>query len=135
MVEEVGALYEQPGLPAGPERAPGELSPPGGGFVVLWEDGRALAGGGVKRLDERACEIKRMYVVPDARGRGHRAGGCSRRSRTSRAISATASRGSTPARSSRARSACTSARATSPMPDYNGNPYASFWGEKRLVER
>jgi len=26
--------------------------------------------GGVKRLDERACEIKRMYVAPPVRGRG-----------------------------------------------------------------
>ena len=69
MVDEVGTMYE-PGLPAGPSARPEELSPPGGGFVVLWEDGRAVAGGGVKRLDDDACEIKRMYVVPEARGRG-----------------------------------------------------------------
>ena len=29
-----------------------------------------MACGGVKRLDERACEIKRMFVAPPARGQG-----------------------------------------------------------------
>jgi hypothetical protein len=46
MVDEMGSLYE-PGLARSPI-APEELSPPGGGFVVLWEDSRAVAGGGVK---------------------------------------------------------------------------------------
>src|SRR5215203_4530060 len=44
MVGEMGGLYE-PGLARSP-LAPEQLSPPGGGFVVLSEDGRVLAGGG-----------------------------------------------------------------------------------------
>jgi GNAT superfamily N-acetyltransferase len=70
MVEDVSALYGRIDVPGAPTATPQELSPPGGAFVAVFEDGRPIAGGGVKRLDAQACEIKRMYVVPEARGRG-----------------------------------------------------------------
>lgn len=47
-----------------------EMVPPDGLFLVGFEDGRAIAIGGVRRLADGICEIKRMYVVPDARSRG-----------------------------------------------------------------
>jgi GNAT superfamily N-acetyltransferase len=40
-------------------------------FLVGYEGGAAVACGGFKRLDETTAEIKRMYVVPRVRGRGH----------------------------------------------------------------
>ena len=46
------------------------FEPPDGIFLVIREDGRALACGGVARVDETRGELKRMYVVPEARGRG-----------------------------------------------------------------
>lgn len=46
------------------------MSPPGGVFLVGYEDGRPVAIGGVRRLEDSVGEIKRMYVVPDARSRG-----------------------------------------------------------------
>ena len=46
------------------------FEPPGGVFVVGWEDGEAVACGGIARYDEATAEIRRMYVVPKARGRG-----------------------------------------------------------------
>jgi GNAT superfamily N-acetyltransferase len=46
------------------------LAPPDGTFLVGYEDDDPICCGGVKRFDERHCEIKRMYVVPGARGRG-----------------------------------------------------------------
>jgi len=49
---------------------PDEMAPPGGVFLVGYEDGRPIAIGGVRRLDEAVCEVKRMFVVPDARSRG-----------------------------------------------------------------
>ena len=50
---------------------PPTFEPPDGVFVVVRDrDGRALACGGVARYDEMRGELKRMYVVPDARGRG-----------------------------------------------------------------
>ena len=49
---------------------PDEMVAPHGAFLVGYEDGRPVAGGGLRRLEDGVCEIKRMYVVPDARSRG-----------------------------------------------------------------
>ena len=49
---------------------PDEMSPPTGRFLVGYLDERAVAVGGVRRLEDGICEIKRMYVVPDARSGG-----------------------------------------------------------------
>ena len=46
------------------------FEPPAGAFLVGWEDGRAVACGGIARYDDATAEIRRMYIVPDARGRG-----------------------------------------------------------------
>ena len=46
------------------------FEPPDGSFLVGWVDGEAVACGGVARYDEGTAEIRRMYVVPAARGRG-----------------------------------------------------------------
>jgi putative acetyltransferase len=46
------------------------FEPPDGGFLVSRLDGEAVACGGIARYDETTAEIRRMYVVPDARGRG-----------------------------------------------------------------
>jgi putative acetyltransferase len=42
----------------------------GGAFLVGRVDGEAVACGGVARYDDTTAEIRRMYVVPSARGRG-----------------------------------------------------------------
>jgi putative acetyltransferase len=39
-------------------------------FVVALRDGEPVACGALQRLDDTTYEIKRMYVVPDARGAG-----------------------------------------------------------------
>jgi GNAT superfamily N-acetyltransferase len=49
---------------------PAEMAPPGGVFLVGYDGDRAVAIGGVRRLGFGLGEIKRMYVVPDARSRG-----------------------------------------------------------------
>jgi GNAT superfamily N-acetyltransferase len=50
-----------------------EMEPPGGAFLLLEEDGETVACGGLRTLDTASGlgEIKRMYVVPSARRRGH----------------------------------------------------------------
>src|SRR4051812_15888879 len=70
MVGDIERHYGLAVVTDGPSATPADFSPPGGAFVALYEDGRAVAGGGVKRLDAATGEIKRMYVVPEARGRG-----------------------------------------------------------------
>jgi GNAT superfamily N-acetyltransferase len=46
-----------------------EFNPPGGAFLVMRLDGRAVGCGGLKPLGE-AAYIKRMWVAPEARGLG-----------------------------------------------------------------
>jgi GNAT superfamily N-acetyltransferase len=41
-----------------------------GAFLVAYMDGRAVGCGAVRRNDPEVAEIKRMYVIPEARGRG-----------------------------------------------------------------
>ncbi|HVF33390.1 MAG TPA: GNAT family N-acetyltransferase [Acidimicrobiales bacterium] len=54
-----------------------EFTPPAGVFVVAWlevdgGDAVPVGCGGIRGIsaDGRVCELKRMYVDPDARGRG-----------------------------------------------------------------
>jgi len=55
----------------GPTREAPMFVPPDGIFLVLRDDaGRAIGCGGIARFDDRRGEVKRMYVVPEARGRG-----------------------------------------------------------------
>ena len=54
----------------GPTRHAGMFEPPDGAFLAVRDEGRAVACGGVTRFDGTRAELKRMYVVPGARGRG-----------------------------------------------------------------
>ncbi|MFI9049221.1 GNAT family N-acetyltransferase [Streptomyces sp. NPDC053427] len=56
---------------------PGMFAPPNGIYLLAYEDGRPLATGGWRLQEDLAegyavgdAEIKRMFVVPEARGRG-----------------------------------------------------------------
>ena len=76
MVAEMREMYWDVGdgldieSPDMPKAGPAELGPPGGLYLVGYRDGLAICGGGLKRLPDGSCEIKRMYVIPPARGRG-----------------------------------------------------------------
>lgn len=55
----------------GPVREAAMFEPPDGVFLVVRDDdGRAVACGGICRIDELRAELKRMYVLPEERGRG-----------------------------------------------------------------
>jgi GNAT superfamily N-acetyltransferase len=54
----------------GPTREAHMFEPPDGVFLVSRVDGRAVACGGVCRFDTARAELKRMYVLPAARGAG-----------------------------------------------------------------
>jgi len=49
---------------------PREYGPPDGCFILAAKDGRFVGCGGVRRHDAAAGEMKRLYVVPGARGSG-----------------------------------------------------------------
>jgi GNAT superfamily N-acetyltransferase len=71
MIVELVPLYGRIDVPGMPKAGPEELSPPGGTFLLGHDDdGTVLCGGGVKDLGGGVAEIKRMFVVPEARGRG-----------------------------------------------------------------
>ncbi len=72
MRDEIAVLYDGLELDGAqmPRAGQAELSAPGGVFIVGRLHGDPVCCGGVKRLDRRACEIKRMYVVPELRGKG-----------------------------------------------------------------
>lgn len=133
MRDELAALYG-PLTAQSPSATPEELSPPGGYCLVGYDDaGAAVCVGGVKRLKgtEGTGEIKRMYVVPAARGRG-----VARRLLTAledeaRRLGYARARLDTGPRQPHARALYVSV-GYQEIPDYNDNPYASFWGEREL---
>lgn len=55
---------------SGAEAPASDFEPPDGAFLVGYEDGEPIGCGGLCRYDERTAEIRRMYVIPAARGRG-----------------------------------------------------------------
>jgi len=68
--EEMRGRYDGVG-DIGPSREAAMFAEPHGIFLVVRDDdGRAVGCGGVCRHDETRAELKRMYVVPEARGRG-----------------------------------------------------------------
>jgi GNAT superfamily N-acetyltransferase len=68
--ELLNAQYPGRARKPGSVTTPDEMGPPGGVFLVGYEGERAVAVGGVRRLSDGVGEVKRMYVVPDARSRG-----------------------------------------------------------------
>jgi GNAT superfamily N-acetyltransferase len=125
-------------LSGGPSATREDFSPPGGiylvGFVLLLEDepgagdGAAACGGGVKSLGGGVAEIKRFYVAPAFRGQG-----------LARKLL-----GALEDEARRLGHGTVRLDATAPtwplyrsagyrqVPDYNGNPHATVWGEKAI---
>ena len=110
-----------------------ELGPPGGTFLVGFDStGRPLCCGGLKRLSDEACEIKRMYVIPEARGRGVGRQLLTALERVATEFGYRVARLDTGPRQPDAEHLyrCTGYR---PIDNFNANPVASFFGEKVLT--
>lgn len=133
MREEIAVIY--PGLDLDgehmPKAGPAELGPPGGAFLVGYLDGRPVCCGGVKRLPDGACELKKMFVLPDHRGRGLARAMLAALEDTARELGYTIARLDTGPRQLSARHIYETA-GYEPIHNFNENPVAVFFGEKRL---
>lgn len=137
MVTEMRELYWDVGggldldAPDMPKAGPAELGPPSGVFLVGYRDGAAVCGGGVKRLPDGACEIKRMYVVPAARGQGLARALLHALEDAARGLGYDVARLDTGPRQPHARGLY-EAEGYRPIANFNANPVATYFGEKRL---
>jgi GNAT superfamily N-acetyltransferase len=114
-----------------PRAGPAELRPPAGTFIVGMLDGQAVCCGGIKRLDDRACEIKKMYVDPELRGRGVARRLLHELEDRARELGYELARLDTGPKQLGAR-ALFESEGYVEVENFNANPVASFWGEKAL---
>jgi GNAT superfamily N-acetyltransferase len=126
MVAEVERMYD-----AAVDPLAEQFAPPDGAYVTLWRRGDVVAGGGLRRLPDGACEIKRMYVVPASRGGGTGRALLEALEAHARGLGFAVVRLDTGAKQERAQRMYERA-GYRPVADYNGNPLAAYWGEKRL---
>ena len=141
MIDEMRELYWDVGGEGGdgldlnspdmPKAGPAELGPPGGVFLVGYREDVAVCGGGVKRLADGACEIKRMYVVPSARGQGLARVLLHALEDAARGLGYEVARLDTGPRQPHAQGLYEDEGYVE-VANFNGNPVATFFGEKRL---
>ena len=131
--EEISVMYDGLDLDGDsmPRAGAAELSPPGGAFVVGYHNDLPACCGGVKRLDDRRCEIKKMYVVPRLRGRGVARALLTELEDVGRRLGYVTARLDTGPKQHSARGLYKS-EGYLEVPDFNGNPVAVFWAEKPL---
>jgi GNAT superfamily N-acetyltransferase len=132
MVTEMDQLYGQaPGGGVGSGASPSDFTPPTGAFLVIYAAGKPVAGGGLKRDDDGVAEIKRMYVVPEARRQGLGRRLLEALEDRARELGYARIRLDTGERQPHAQAMYQRA-GYHPIDNYNGNSMASFWGEKIL---
>ena len=131
MVAELDLLYEGTAGRSVRPVDPLDLAPPDGLYLVGRRDDRVVAGGGLRRFDRRIVEVKRMYVVPELRRQALAAGLLDALEHQARVAGYELARLDTGPLQPHARRLYERHGYRS-IPDYNGNPHASFWGEKVL---
>jgi len=131
MRAELDGAYETSSRLDNPSLAPDELRSPTGAYLVGYEDGAAVAGGGVRHLVDGVGEIKRMYVCPPARSRGVARALLGALEDAARSLGYAHVRLDTGPKQVHALALYRRA-GYAEVPPYNDNPFACFWGEKRL---
>jgi pimeloyl-ACP methyl ester carboxylesterase/GNAT superfamily N-acetyltransferase len=131
-VAEIRAMYPDwtPDVP--PRLMPGDVEPPEGRWLVAYRDGQPVGCAALKRLDDTTAEIKRVYVAPEVRGTGVARALLARLEAIARTIGYTTLRMDTGARQP-ASVALFGSIGYDQIADYNGNPVAAYWFEKRLA--
>jgi len=67
--DELSGLYSEPGATHF-ELDPEEVTPGRGTFLIVSREGAPVGCGALRLLDAETAELKRMYVIPSARGTG-----------------------------------------------------------------
>jgi GNAT superfamily N-acetyltransferase len=117
-----------------PSATPNDFAAPRGRFLVGFDDGSGapVCCGGVKGLGDGAAEIKRMYVVPATRRRGLARLLLRALEETARDLGYAVVRLDTGPLQPHAQALYESAGYRA-IGNFNANPVASYWGEKRLA--
>ena len=131
-VAEIRAMYPDwtPDVP--PRLTPEDVEPPAGRWVVAYLRAEPVGCAALKRLDDHTAEIKRVYVAPEARGKGVARAILARLEQIAQDVGYTRLRMDTGARQP-ASVALFSSSGYERIADYNGNPVAAYWFEKRLA--
>jgi uncharacterized protein (DUF952 family) len=133
MIADLEPLYGRIDGGGTPSASPDEMWRPHGTFLVGWDEaGEPVCGGGAKRLGDDLAEIKRMFVVPSARSRGHARRLLAGLEDTARRRGYRRVRLDTGPKQPHAKTLYESAGYIE-IPDYNDNPKATYWGEKELA--
>jgi GNAT superfamily N-acetyltransferase len=133
MREEIADMYDGLDLDGDtmPRAGQAQLSPPDGVFIIGRVDGAPVCCGGLKRLDDRACEIKKMYVMPECRGQGVARRLLRALEDEARALGYDVVRLDTGPKQLSARGLFVSEGYVQ-IEDFNANPIAVYWAEKPL---
>jgi GNAT superfamily N-acetyltransferase len=129
--EEVAVRYPGWRPTAAPSASPEDFMPPQGRFVVAYERGEPVACAGLKRFDDRAVEVKRLFVAAGARGCGVARALLGHLEQAAAEAGYLAVRLDTGNRQPEALALFRSAGYRE-IPDYNGNRFASYWFEKAV---
>lgn len=67
---ELSAIYPEDESAGGGSFSPGDSTGPNGRFLIACQSGQPVGCAALRRVGEDVAEFKRLYVVPDFRGRG-----------------------------------------------------------------
>jgi pimeloyl-ACP methyl ester carboxylesterase/GNAT superfamily N-acetyltransferase len=131
-VAEIRAMYPDwtPDVP--PRIVAKDVEPPQGRWLVAYCGSKPVGCAALKRLDPTTAEIKRVYVAPEARARGVARALLARLEQIAGDAGYTTLRLDTGARQP-ASVALFGSIGYEQIADYNGNPVAAYWFEKRIA--
>jgi len=116
------------------DAAPEELIPPAGALLLAYDGGEAVACGAVHVISPGVAEVKRMFVAPRARGRGMGRALLDALEREAVELGCDVARLDSTEPLAEAMALYRSAGYVE-IGDYNGNPNATTWLERRLRSR
>jgi pimeloyl-ACP methyl ester carboxylesterase/GNAT superfamily N-acetyltransferase len=131
-VAEIKAMYPEWAPDVPPRMDPRDVEPPDGRWLVAYRAGHAVGCAGLKRIDDRAAEVKRIYVRPEARGAGVARALITGLEAAARDAGYDTIRLDTGAQQ-QASVALFRSCGYEPIADYNSNPVAAYWFEKRIA--